>query len=109
MPKKLLISDEVPTLVLERLRGWGILIRNTRQIQQMRAQDLCTRLGISRTTLRRLEQGDPGAGAGLYLNVLMTLGVMDIVAYPPPEVLLMSEHARRRVRLKQADGLDDDF
>jgi hypothetical protein len=108
MPKKLLSSMEVPTLVLERLRGWGQLIRHARLQQKMRAQDLCARMGISATTLRRMEHGDPGASASHYLSALMVLGVMDMVAVQPPPAILHSDAANRRVRLID-DGLDDDF
>lgn len=108
MPKKLLSPAEVPTLVLERLRGWGNLIRHARLRQKLRAQDLCRRMGISATTLRRMENGDPGASASHYLTALMVLGVMDMVAIAPPAAILHADTANRRVRTDD-HGLDNDF
>lgn len=106
MPKKLLSPIEVPTLVLERLQSWGNLIRHARLQQKLRAQDLCARMGISATTLRRMERGDPGASASHYLTALMVLGVMDMVAAMPPPAIQGT--AGRRVRLPDL-GFDDDF
>jgi transcriptional regulator with XRE-family HTH domain len=109
MPRKRLHGDEVPSLVAERLRAWGTAIRNLRLAQKIRVSDLCARMGITHTTLRRLEKGDPGAGAGLYLSALMVLGVLEIAAPLLPEHLLHMPHASRRVRTSHAHGLDDDF
>ena len=68
MPKKLLNADMWPTLVQERLVEWGRCVHVQRLQQRITAADLCHRLGISEATLRRLERGDPGVGAGAYLD-----------------------------------------
>ena len=78
MPRKLLTAEVLPSLVEERLNTWGKAIRAQRMQQRITAEDLCTRLGVSRGTLRRLEAGDPGAGAGIYLTALLTLGLEPI-------------------------------
>jgi len=109
MPRKQLHGDEVPSLVAERLQAWGTAVRNLRLAQKIRVTDLCARMGVTHTTLRRLEKGDPGAGAGLYLSALMVLGALDIAAPLLPEHLLHTANAGRRVRTSHAHAYDDDF
>ncbi|GGD00703.1 hypothetical protein GCM10011396_55340 [Undibacterium terreum] len=109
MPKKRLPSDEAPTLVVERLHTWGACIRNLRLTQNIRMVDLCERMGITHTTLRRLEKGDPGAGAGLYLNAFMILGAIEIVAPSLPIDLKNTSTVNHRVRLGYSKEADDDF
>lgn len=109
MPKKHLPGDAVPTLVAERLHAWGTCIKRLRLTQKIRVVDLCARMGITHTTLRRLEKGDPGAGAGLYLTALMILGALDYAAPPLPAHLLDLPDPNKRVRRNDAYGADDDF
>jgi transcriptional regulator with XRE-family HTH domain len=109
MPKKRLHDDEVPSLVAERLQTWGTAIRNLRLAQKIRVSDLCARMGVTHTTLRRLEKGDAGAGAGLYLSALMVLGALEIAAPLLPEHLLHVPSASRRVRTSHAHTPDNDF
>lgn len=107
MPKKNLYSEAVPTLIQERLRAWGMVIKKQRAVQRIRAIDLCRRMEVSETTLRRLECGDAGAGAELYLSAFLILGVLDELAPLPAETLLAPE-ARQRVRLP-LKGHDGDY
>ena len=97
MPRKLSNSTEIPTLVQERLTIWGRSIRTQRLSQRMMVADLCARMGISEATLRRLEQGDPGAAAGTYLTALLILGIMDDAA-PPLDAKMWGGETNRRVR-----------
>lgn len=105
MPRKNLPRNAVPTLVQERLQAWGSVIRSQRAAQQLRAVDLCARMEISAATLRRLERGDVGAGAELYLSAFRILGVLDELA-PLPTANLMRKDAPMRVRVpsKEDDG-----
>ena len=98
MPKKNLDRKAVPTLVQERLRVWGLVIRKQRALQRIRAVDLGARMEISETTLRRLERGDPGIGAALYLMAFQILGIFDELTPLPPNSL-WSPHPQQRVRL----------
>ena len=109
MPKKHLLGDQVPSLVAERLRTWGICIKTLRLAQKLRVHDLCARIDVTHTTLRRLEQGDPGASAGLYLSALMVLGAIDIAAPPLPSHLVDLSSKNNRVRLSYAEDIDHDF
>jgi len=107
MPKKNLPRDAVPTFVQDRLSAWGQVIRTQRALQRIRAADLCARLEISEATLRRLERGDAGAGAGLYLMAFEVLGVLAELA-PPPLRPLWDQEVKQRVRIP-ARETDDYF
>ena len=108
MPRKLLDTDTLPTLVQERLHAWGRCIHAQRLRQRITAADLCERMSISEATLRRLERGDPGAGAGAYLTALLILGVAD-EATPALAPSLWSDVPGSRVRLsRQERGSGDD-
>jgi transcriptional regulator with XRE-family HTH domain len=108
MPRKTLSAEAVPTLIQERLTIWGKCIRQQRIIQKMQAADLCLRIGISDATLRRLEKGDPGAGAGIYLTALLVLGILDLAA-PAPDEQLWAGDALRRVRRTAPGDNDAEF
>lgn len=97
MPRKISDSTALPTLIQERLTIWGRSIRTQRLSQRMKVTDLCARIGISEATLRRLEQGDPGAAAGTYLTALLILGIMDDAA-PALDARLWESETNRRVR-----------
>lgn len=109
LPKKLLDNRLVPTLVQERLLTWGRCIQAQRLQQRVTTADLCQRMGVSENTLRRLEKGDPGAGAGIYLAALWALSMMDELAPPVPPALLTSprQRVKRTEQERQArDGTD---
>lgn len=108
MPKKILSASAVPTLVQERLTIWGKCIRKQRITQNLQAGDLCYRMGISDATLRRLENGDPGAGTGIFLTALLVLGILDLAA-PVPDEQLWAADARRRVRHPAPGKIDANF
>lgn len=50
-----------------------------RKLQNLTAEQVAERAGITRTTLRRLEHGDPGVGFDVFLNVARALGQLDRV------------------------------
>ena len=108
MPKKILSASAVPTLVQERLTIWGKCIRKQRITQNVQAADLCSRMGISDATLRRLENGDPGAGTGIFLSALLVLGILDLTV-PVPDEQIWASDPRRRVRRAVAADHDADF
>lgn len=108
MPKKLLRTDALPTLVQERLSTWGCCVHAQRVLQRITAADLCARMGISEATLRRMERGDPGTGVGAYLSALLILGVIDEAA-PSLAPSLWSGSPHRRVKHSQQEqGSEED-
>lgn len=110
MPKKLTSTEIWPTLIRERLSIWGKCIRTQRLRQRISVADLSARIGVSRTTLLRLEQGDPGAGAGAYLTALLALGVVDRAAPALPAELWQGDFGQR-VKLSQQEkgGADAEY
>lgn len=50
-----------------------------RKLQQLTAAQVAERAGITRTTLRRLEHGDPAVGFDVFLGVARALGQLDRV------------------------------
>ena len=108
MPRKILPASAIPTLVQERLTIWGKCIRKQRITQNVQANDLCSRMGISDATLRRLEKGDPGAGTGIFLTAFLVLGILDM-AIPVPDEQLWTSDTRRRVRRTASADHDADF
>jgi transcriptional regulator with XRE-family HTH domain len=107
MPKKLSKAENWPTLVQERLNAWGKSINTQRLRQRITVVDLSARLGISRTTLLRLEKGDPGAGAGAYLTALLALGIVDLAAPALPAELWQGDYGQRVKLTLQEKGADD--
>ena len=108
MPRKTQPKYLAPTLVLERVSAWGLCIRNLSLQHRMRASDLCERMSITHSTLRRLENGDVGAGVGLYLNALMILGALEVATPLLPGAWTNPEGMAARVRLPAADGQGGD-
>ncbi|MFI4939694.1 MAG: helix-turn-helix domain-containing protein [Burkholderiales bacterium] len=107
MPRKNLDPKSVPTLIQDRLHAWGLVIKKQRAIQRIRAADLSQRMEVSEATLRRLERGDAGAGAALYLTALHILGALDELAPMPPKAL-WNPDAKQRVRVPRK-GIDDGY
>jgi transcriptional regulator with XRE-family HTH domain len=107
MPRKISKTENWPTLVQERLTVWGRCINTQRKRQRITVADLCSRVGVSRATLLRLEKGDPGAGVGAYLTALLVLGIFDQVAPALPAQFWQGNYGQR-VKLTVSERSDDD-
>jgi len=89
--------------VLERL---GEDIRNARKRRRIPVAVLAERASLSRTTLTKIEKGDPGVGLGSVSVVLFSLGMIDrlerLVETRSDDVglMLQDEALPKRVRLK---------
>jgi transcriptional regulator with XRE-family HTH domain len=62
------------------LRKLGADIRDARRRRRIPTTLLAERAGVSRTTLGRIEKGDPGTSVGAYATVLFVLGMIDRLA-----------------------------
>jgi transcriptional regulator with XRE-family HTH domain len=60
-------------------RTLGEYIATFRKLQNLTAEQVADRAGISRTTLRRLEQGEVTVGLDVLLEVCRVLGILDFV------------------------------
>ncbi len=59
----------------QRLEDMGENIRLARLRRLLSAEQLSERAGITRTTLRSIERGEPAVSFGAYANVLFCLGL----------------------------------
>lgn len=59
------------------LSDWGEHLRGWRMVLGLTAQQVSERAGITRTTLHKIEKGDPGVRFGSVAQVLRALGVLD--------------------------------
>ena len=74
------IRGTLPLPVRRRLRKLGSDIRDARLRRRIRAATMAERALISRTTLSKVERGDPGVSMGIYATVLFVLGMEDGLA-----------------------------
>lgn len=70
-------SRILPLPVKSALRQLGSDLRDARLRRRIPAGLLAERASISRTTLVKVEHGDPGVGMGTYAAVLFALGILD--------------------------------
>ena len=114
MPKQLSPSLAAPSFILEKLQLWAKAIRVQRVMQGLTADALCERMGISRSTMRRVERGEPTVATHVYLSALMVLGLLDSACPMLPEHLLQipppkSEQNRLRFLVRTTSRPQNDF
>lgn len=60
-------------------RTLGKHVSTFRRLQGLTAEQVADRAGITRNTLRRLEQGEATVGLDVFLEVCRVLGILDFV------------------------------
>ena len=96
---------QTPLPVIRALRKLGGDIRDARRRRRIPVSILAERASISRTTLNRIEKGDPSAALGNYAAVLFALGMVDRLAdiadprHDTVGLALEEEHLPQRIRL----------
>jgi DNA-binding XRE family transcriptional regulator len=70
-------SSGVPIPVRRALRKLGSDIRDARRRRRIPVAIMAERASISRTTLYKVEKGDPGVSLGTYATVLFVLGLVE--------------------------------
>jgi DNA-binding XRE family transcriptional regulator len=94
----------MPIPVRRALRKLGHDIRDGRRRRRIPAAVLAERASISRTTLVKVEKGDPGVSIGTYATVLFVLGLVDRlgeladVRHDPRGLELDEENLPQRIR-----------
>lgn len=73
-------SKGLPLPVRRALRMLGGDIRDARRRRRIPTKIMAERASISRTTLNKVEKGDPGVSLGIYATVLFVLGLHDRLA-----------------------------
>ena len=71
------IRGTLPLPVRRILTKLGSDIRDARLRRRIRASTMAERALISRTTLHKIERGDPGVSMGMYATVLFVLRMHD--------------------------------
>lgn len=94
----------LPVPVKRALRKLGHDIRDARRRRRTPLAIVASRASISRTTLIKLEKGDPGVAMGIYATVLFVLGLSERLAdladakNDPVGLQLDEEHLPQRIR-----------
>ncbi len=73
-------TQKLPVPVRRQLLKLGRDIRNARRRRRIQSRVMAERASISRTTLHKVEQGDPGVSLGIYATVLFVLGMSERLA-----------------------------
>lgn len=60
---------------MQAIQLFAALIKTARKKQRWSEAELAERAGISRLTVRKIEQGNPGTELGLYFEVATLLGI----------------------------------
>ena len=68
---------QLPLPVVRVLRDLGGDIRDARLRRRIPTAIMAERASVSRTTLNKVEKGDPGVSLGTYASVLFVLGLLD--------------------------------
>lgn len=74
MPKRSLVSTEMPPAVRSLLRELGCDLGIARKRRKQSLKAWAGRIGVSEPTLVRMEQGDPGVAMGTYATALWMMG-----------------------------------
>lgn len=77
---RLRASTTLPVPVRRALRKLGGDIRDARRRRRIPVAIMAERASISRTTLNKVEKGEPGVSIGTYATVLFALGIADRLA-----------------------------
>lgn len=94
----------LPIPVRRALRKLGPDIRDARRRRRIPMAVMAERASISRTTLAKVERGDPGVSLGSYATVLFALGLVDRLAeladprHDATGLELEAEHLPQRIR-----------
>ena len=97
-------SVTLPIPVKRALRKLGHDIRDARRRRRIPVAIAAERASISRTTLVKIEKGDPGVALGIYATVLFVMGMVERladVADPRHDSIglqLEEEHLPQRIR-----------
>ncbi len=68
---------KLPIPVLRSLRKLGQDIRDARLRRRIPTAIMAERISISRTTLNKIEKGDPGVSLGIFATALFVLGMIE--------------------------------
>jgi DNA-binding XRE family transcriptional regulator len=96
--------QNIPLPAKRALGKLGADIRDARRRRRIPTELMAERADISRTTLNKIEQGDPGVSMGAYVSVLFVLGLTGRVeeladaSHDATGLAVEEEHLPKRIR-----------
>ena len=102
------VFDVLPPRVRRSLTKFGSDIVNARKKRNLTARMMAERLGVAKSTYRRVEQGDPTVSMGVYAMALFVLGFGESLgelvdaSRDDQGLLLDAERLPKRVRIRKA-------
>jgi transcriptional regulator with XRE-family HTH domain len=109
----MIIKDDLPVEVAERVKELGYRVRLARTRRGMSIAEVATMAGINRNTLNALELGKPGVAIGAYITVLWALGLektLDGVAHPDSDTHGKTlEASRRPARVRKSHKSKNEY
>lgn len=99
--------SSTPIPVSRAIQKLGEDIRDARRRRRIPVALMAERASISRTTLRKIEKGEPGVSIGIYARVIFVLGIIHRlaeVAEPSHDAVglrIEEEHLPKRIRLRR--------
>ncbi len=103
-------GPSLPLPVIRALHKLGADIRDARRRRRIPTKTMAQRASISRTTLAKIEKGDPGVQLGIYATVLFVLGMADRlgqiadIRQDQTGLELEEERLPQRIRLRSSTG-----
>lgn len=71
------VRPPLPSRVIEALARFGAGLKNLRARRRIPMAYAADRASISRSTLYKVERGDPGVSLGVYATVLLSYGMLE--------------------------------
>jgi transcriptional regulator with XRE-family HTH domain len=107
-------GPSLPIPVVRALHKLGSDIRDARRRRRISTATMAQRAAISRTTLAKVEKGEPGVQFGIYATVLFVLGLtsrigeLADVRHDQAGLELEEEHLPQRIRQPSNRGRKDE-
>jgi ribosome-binding protein aMBF1 (putative translation factor) len=95
-------KDYFPLKCSEAIENIGILVKNSRKNKNIRQLDLAESIGVSVSTIKKLEKGDAKIEIGLVLKAMWFLGIDNIF----DSISYQQEVDKTRVRHKKTKPQD---
>lgn len=99
-------KSTLPIPALRALRKMGNDLRDARLRRRITTEIMASRAFITRATLNKVEKGDPGVSMGIYVTVLLVLGMTDRISdlvdvkFDNMGLALEEERLPKRIRYK---------
>lgn len=111
MTQSVRLRESLPTETVTLISQVGERIRIARKRRAITMQDMASRMFVTRKTLARLENGDPGVSLAVFTSALWVLGLeKDLYEIALPEndkVGIYRERQRLPKRVRPAESKDD--